>query len=186
MVLWSPAGRSFRPLPSSAGRDNLRADPPRQPAWTRRKIEPQRVLIKNKRQVLARIRRADGEPAGQVGPVVAAGQRHTGAAAAAGRKTGDPVACWLSEFNRQGGVTTRSARRCLRSATLGNGRALGAGTGQGRAPTSSRSSPRETPLINTRSSRECASQPYAATSSFNSSAPNAAARSWRNCCVYSL
>jgi hypothetical protein len=64
--------------------------------------------MESERQVLARIRRADGEPAGQVGPVVAAGRAYTEATATAGRKTGDPVACWFSEFKRQGLVAHAS------------------------------------------------------------------------------
>lgn len=74
---------------------------------TRRKIETLRTLTESEREVLERISRSDCEPAGQVAHAkgllaVAAGKTYTEAAVAAGRKTGDTVARWVSEFNRQG------------------------------------------------------------------------------------
>jgi transposase len=74
---------------------------------TRRKTETLRALMDSERRVLEQISRSDREPAGQVAHAkgllaVAAGKTYTEAAAGAGRQTGDTVARWVSEFNRQG------------------------------------------------------------------------------------
>jgi transposase len=74
---------------------------------TRRKKETLRVLSDDERKVLEQISRSDREPAGQVAHAkgllaVAAGKTYSEAAVAAGRKTGDTVARWVSEFNGQG------------------------------------------------------------------------------------
>ena len=74
---------------------------------TRRKTETLRTLTDSERQVLEQISRSDREPAGQVARAkgllaVTAGKTYTEAAVAAGRKTGDTVAHWVSAFNRQG------------------------------------------------------------------------------------
>ena len=74
---------------------------------TRRKTETLRTVPDSERKVLEQLSRSDREPAGQVAHAkgrlaVTAGQTYTEAAVAAGRKTGDSVARWVSEFNRQG------------------------------------------------------------------------------------
>jgi transposase len=74
---------------------------------TRRKKETLRVLSADEREVLEQISRSDCEPAGQVAHAkgllaVAAGKTYTEAAVVAGRKTGDTVARWVSEFNAHG------------------------------------------------------------------------------------
>ena len=74
---------------------------------TRRKTETLRIFTDSERQALERISRSGREPAGQVAQAkgllaVMAGKTYTEAAVAAGRKTGDTVARWVSEFNRQG------------------------------------------------------------------------------------
>jgi transposase len=74
---------------------------------TRRKKETLRALSDDERKILEQISRSDREPAGQVAHAkgllaVAAGKTYTAAAVAAGRKTGDTVARWVSEFNGQG------------------------------------------------------------------------------------
>ena len=74
---------------------------------TRRKKETLSELSDAERAVLQRISRAGSEPASHVAHAkgllaVAAGKRYTEAAEAAGRKSGDTVARWVSEFNREG------------------------------------------------------------------------------------
>ena len=74
---------------------------------TRRKTETLRTLTDHERKVLEQLSRSDREPAGQVAHAkgllaVTAGKTYTEAAVVAGRKTGDTVAHWVSEFNRQG------------------------------------------------------------------------------------
>jgi transposase len=74
---------------------------------TRRKKDILRTLSGSEHEVLLRIRRSHSEPAGHVAHAkgllaVAAGKSYTEAAAAAGRRTGDTVARWVSEFNQQG------------------------------------------------------------------------------------
>ncbi|MBM3187709.1 MAG: helix-turn-helix domain-containing protein [Chloroflexi bacterium] len=74
---------------------------------TRRRKEILRTLSEAEHEVLLRISRSHSEPASHVAHAkgllaVAAGKSYTEAAAAAGRKTGDTVARWVSEFNRQG------------------------------------------------------------------------------------
>ena len=64
-------------------------------------------MTDSERQVLEQLSRSSREPAGHVAHAkgllaVTAGKTYTEAAAAAGRKTGDTVARWVSEFNRQG------------------------------------------------------------------------------------
>ena len=83
------------------------ASPRRRPLLTRRKKETLRALSDDERKVLEQISRSGREPAGQVAHAkgllaVAAGKTYTEAAVAAGRKTGDTVARWVSEFNEQG------------------------------------------------------------------------------------
>ena len=83
------------------------ASPRRRPLLTRRKKETLRALSDDERKVLEQLSRSDREPAGQVAHAkgllaVAAGKTYTEAAVAAGRKTGDTVARWVSEFNEQG------------------------------------------------------------------------------------
>lgn len=74
---------------------------------TRRKKEILRALSAAEREVLERINRASNEPASHVAHAqgllaVAAGKTYTQAAEVAGRKSGDTVARWVSEFNGQG------------------------------------------------------------------------------------
>jgi len=74
---------------------------------TRHKKETLRALSDDERKVLEQLSRSDCEPAGQVAHAkgllaVAAGKPYTEAAAVAGRKAGDTVARWVSEFNVQG------------------------------------------------------------------------------------
>jgi transposase len=74
---------------------------------TRRKNENLRALADAERELLERISRSGSEPASQVAHAkgllaVAAGKTYTEAATVAGRQTGDTVARWVSEFNRQG------------------------------------------------------------------------------------
>lgn len=74
---------------------------------TRRRKETLRALSDAEREVLLQISRSDSEPASHVAHAkgllaVADGKRYTETAALAGRKTGDTVARWVSEFNRQG------------------------------------------------------------------------------------
>jgi transposase len=74
---------------------------------TRRKKETLRALSTDERKVLEQISRSECEPAGQVAHAkgllaVAAGKTYTEAAVLAGRKTGDTVARWVSEFNAHG------------------------------------------------------------------------------------
>ena len=74
---------------------------------TRRRKETLRALSDAEREVLLQISRSDSEPASHVAHAkgllaVADGNTYTGAAPLAGRKTGDTVARWVSEFNRQG------------------------------------------------------------------------------------
>ena len=74
---------------------------------TRRKKETLRALSADERKVLEQISRSASEPAGHVAHAkgllaVAAGETYTEAAVVVGRKTGDTVARWVSEFNRQG------------------------------------------------------------------------------------
>ena len=61
---------------------------------------------------------------------MAAGQRHTEAAAAAGCQTGGTVARWISEFNRQGGSDDTLRMALLEVGYAWYGRVLGAGTGR--------------------------------------------------------
>jgi transposase len=66
-----------------------------------------RALSADERKVLEQISRSECEPAGQVAHAkgllaVAAGKTYSEAAVVAGRKTGDTVARWVSEFNAQG------------------------------------------------------------------------------------
>ena len=81
--------------------------PARRPLLTRRKKETLRALSDEERNVLEQISRSDCQPAGQGARAkgllaVAAGKTETEAAVAAGRKTGDTVAHWVSTFNRNG------------------------------------------------------------------------------------
>ena len=74
---------------------------------TRRRKETLRALSDAERELLLQISRSDSEPAGQVARAkgllaVTAGKTYTEAAVVAGRQTGDTVARWVSEFNRQG------------------------------------------------------------------------------------
>jgi len=74
---------------------------------TRRKTERLRMLTDSECQALEQLSRSSRESAGQVAQAkgllaVTAGKTYTEAAVAAGRKTGDTVARWVSEFNRQG------------------------------------------------------------------------------------
>jgi len=74
---------------------------------TRRKKEPLCELSDAEREILQRISRAGSEPASHGAHAkgllaVAAGKTYTQAAEAAGRKSGDTVARWVSDFNRQG------------------------------------------------------------------------------------
>ena len=74
---------------------------------TRRRTETLRELSDSERTVLARISRSDSEPASHVAHAkgllaVTAGKTYTEAATVAGRTTGDTVARWVSEFNREG------------------------------------------------------------------------------------
>ncbi len=74
---------------------------------TRHKIDPLRVLMDEKREVLAQISRATGEPAAHVARctallAVADGLNYQDAAQAAGRRAGDAVAQLVSRFNREG------------------------------------------------------------------------------------
>ena len=82
-------------------------NPCRRPPLTRRKTESLRLLTDSERQALEQLSRSSRESAGQVARAkgllaVTAGKTYTEAAVAAGRKTGDTVARWVSEFNRQG------------------------------------------------------------------------------------
>lgn len=74
---------------------------------TRRKKETLRELSAAECDMLNRISRSASEPASHVAPAkgllaVAAGKTYTEAAQAAGRKSGDTVSRWVSEFNRHG------------------------------------------------------------------------------------
>lgn len=74
---------------------------------TRRRKETLRALSDAEHEVLLQISRSYSEPASQVAHAkgllaVAAGRAYTEAAAVAGRRTGDTVARWVSEFNRCG------------------------------------------------------------------------------------
>jgi transposase len=75
---------------------------------SRRKKETLRALSDAEREVLLRISRSDSEPASHVAhakgllAVADDGKAYTEVAEVAGRKTGDTVARWVSEFNRQG------------------------------------------------------------------------------------
>jgi transposase len=74
---------------------------------TRRRKETLRALSDTEREVLLRISRSESEPASHVAHAkgllaVADGKTYTETSAVAGRKTGDTVARWVSEFNRQG------------------------------------------------------------------------------------
>jgi len=74
---------------------------------SRQKKETLRELSDAERGVLQRISRSDREPASHVAHAkgllaVTAGKTYTEAATVAGRTTGDTVARWVSEFNRQG------------------------------------------------------------------------------------
>lgn len=74
---------------------------------TRRKKETLRELPAAECDMLNRISRSASEPAGHVAHAngllaVVAGKTYTEAAQAAGRKSGDTVSRWVSEFNRHG------------------------------------------------------------------------------------
>ena len=74
---------------------------------TRRRQETLRALSGAEREALLRISRSHSEAASHVAHAkgllaVAAGKTSTEAATVAGRRTGDTVARWVSEFNRQG------------------------------------------------------------------------------------
>ena len=74
---------------------------------TRRKTESLRLLTDSERQALGQLSRSSRESTGQVAQAkgllaVTAGKTYTEAAVAAGRKTGDTVARWVSEFNGKG------------------------------------------------------------------------------------
>ena len=74
---------------------------------TRRKKDPLRPLDDREREVLEQLSRAQGEPASHVARAkallaVADGQSYTGAARAAGRRSGDAVSHLVSRFNREG------------------------------------------------------------------------------------
>jgi len=76
--------------------------------------EPLRPLTPDEQVALARLSRAQSEPAAQVARAkallaVAAGQRFTDAARAAGRKSGDAVAHLVTQFNRAGLAALRAA-----------------------------------------------------------------------------
>ena len=66
-----------------------------------------RALSESEHAALVRMSRSHSEPASHVAHAkgllaVATGKSYTEAAAAAGRRTGDTVARWVSEFNKQG------------------------------------------------------------------------------------
>lgn len=74
---------------------------------TRRKKEVLRELTTDERSMLERISRSQSEPASHVIRAkeilaVAGGKNYTEAAAAVGRRSGDPVSKLVSEFNRCG------------------------------------------------------------------------------------
>ena len=74
---------------------------------TRRRKETLRALSDSEHEVLLQISRSHCEPASHVAHAkgllaVATGRTYTAAAAVAGRSTGDTVARWVSEFNREG------------------------------------------------------------------------------------
>jgi len=74
---------------------------------SRRRKETLRTLSEAEREVLQQISRSASEPADHVAHAkgllaVAAGKTYLESARVAGRKTGDTVARWVSEFNRQG------------------------------------------------------------------------------------
>ena len=74
---------------------------------TRRKKEVLRELTTDERSMLERISRSQSEPASHVIHAkeilaVAGGKNYTEAAAAVGRRSGDPVSKLVSEFNRCG------------------------------------------------------------------------------------
>ena len=74
---------------------------------SRRRKEMLRALSEAEREVLLRISRSHSEPASHVAHAkgllaVAEGRTYIEAAAVAGRKTGDTVARWVSEFNARG------------------------------------------------------------------------------------
>jgi transposase len=74
---------------------------------TRRRKETLRTLSDIEHEVLLQISRSHSEPASHVAHAkgllaVAAGKTYSEAAMVAGRRTGDTVARWVSEFNTQG------------------------------------------------------------------------------------
>jgi len=74
---------------------------------SRRRKETLRTLSEAEREVLQQISRSASEPADHVAHAkgllgVAAGKTYLESARVAGRKTGDTVARWVSEFNREG------------------------------------------------------------------------------------
>ena len=78
----------------------------------RRQKDPLRPLTPVEHAHLVRVSRAQSEPAAQVAHAkallaVAAGQRFTDAARAAGRRSGDAVAQLVARFNRLGMVAVR-------------------------------------------------------------------------------
>src|SRR5919202_6989068 len=74
---------------------------------TRRQKDPLRALTAEERAALEQLSRSQAEPASHVAHAtallaVAAGQRYTAAAGAAGRRSGDAVAQLVARFNREG------------------------------------------------------------------------------------
>ena len=74
---------------------------------SRRQTDPLRTLDDAERMALSRLSRSRSAPAAQVARArallaVADGQSYTTAAALAGRRIGDTVARWVTDFNRGG------------------------------------------------------------------------------------
>src|SRR4051794_41551308 len=109
---------------------------------SRRQIDPLRPLTAEERGWLARISLSHLEPAAHVARAtmllaVAAGQSYTGAAHAAGRRSGEAVAHLVSRFNHDGVAAADATRRW----GAGGGHQRPAPPGPGRNPTSSRTRP---------------------------------------------
>ena len=74
---------------------------------SRRQTDPLRTLDDAERAALSRLRRSRSAPAAQVARArallaVSEGQGYTTAAQLVGRRTGDTVARWVADFNRDG------------------------------------------------------------------------------------
>ena len=85
----------------------VRVKPPRSLLMPRRQKDPLRPLTADERAQLEHVSRSHTTPAAQVARAkallaVAAGQRFTEAAQAAGRRSGDTVAHLVARFNRDG------------------------------------------------------------------------------------